>query len=213
MAEVKMKISDVSAFSCVADVHKVIGEAIDKSDRFKKKKSKPSIYIAGGCFSSLLAGRKVKDIDVFTNKQDAVIEALKDAGIEPTFKNDWVFNFKIGKFTVQVIRAYEYNDPVKLIESFDFTIVCAAYDGESLYVDERFFIDNAQRRLVIKALPKPLSTMQRMMKYASRGYRVCPRGLAELAKAVNKMEIDWDNPDDNKIEFYPDGTPKFLGLD
>lgn len=210
MAEVKMNIADVGAFACIADVHKVITDAVDAS---KHSMPRPSIYIAGGCFSSLLAGRKVKDIDVFTDNQEGLIAALEKSGMKPTFKNYWVCNFKIGKFTVQVVRGYEYHRPVDVIESFDFTIVCAVYDGESLYVDERFFMDNAQHRLVVRALPKPLSTMQRMMKYASRGYRVCPKGLAEVAKAVNKMEIDWDNPDDNKIEFYPDGTPKFLGLD
>jgi hypothetical protein len=82
-----------------------------------------------------------------------------------------------------------------------------------LVVDERFYIDNAQKRLVVKALPKPLSTMKRAIKFAGRGYAMCPVALAKILKKIQESPIDWSNPSQNEIEFYPDGTPTFPGLD
>lgn len=80
-------------------------------------------------------------------------------------------------------------------------------------VDERFYIDNAQKRLVVKSLPRPLSTVKRAIKYSGRGYKMCPVGLAKILKAVQDNPINWENPSENEIEFYPDGTPTFRGLD
>lgn len=42
---------------------------------------------------------------------------------------------------------------------------------------------------------------------------MCPVGLAEILKKINLNPIDWENPDENELEFYPDGTPTFRGLD
>jgi hypothetical protein len=38
-------------------------------------------------------------------------------------------------------------------------------------------------------------------------------GLVNKTIAINNLTIDWENPDENSIEFYPDGTPKFNGID
>lgn len=203
-----LPITDVAAF---AGIGKLWTNLFGKIAEDPKA---PLAIIAGGCFSSILAGRKIKDVDVFSDDSSSLIALLKaNLKLEPSFENNWVCNFKVGKYTVQIVKGYEYVTPVQVVSDFDFTIVCAAYDGKALTVNTRFFIDNAQRKLVINNLPKPLSTMQRMVKYASRGYAVCPKGLAEVARAINLMEINWADPDANKIEFYPDGAPKFLGLD
>ena len=108
-----------------------------------------------------------------------------------------------------MIKKYKYKSPQETIDSFDFTIVCAAIGPEGIITDERFYIDNAQRRLVVKSLPKPLSTVKRGMKYSMRGYSMCPVGLAKILKAVQENPINWEDPEQNDIEFYPDGTPTF----
>jgi hypothetical protein len=171
-------------------------------------------WIAGGCMRSFLCGEKPKDIDVFTADPDSVIAFLeKKDGFKKSFGNDFFQNFKFKDLTYQVIKKYKYNTPQETIDSFDFTLISAAYGKDGLVLHERFYIDNAQKRLVINALPLPLSTMKRALKYALRGYMLCPVSLSKLVRAINELSVDWENPDQNQIDFYPDGTPTFRGKD
>lgn len=171
-------------------------------------------WIAGGCMRSFLVGEKAKDIDIFTAEPDRVIEFLASKeGFKKTFGNDFFQNFKHKDLTYQVIKKYVYQNPQDTIDSFDFTLISAAYSKEGFISHERFYLDNAQKRLVIHNLPLPLSTLKRSLKYTSRGYRLCPVSLSRLARAINELKIDWENPDQNQIDFYPDGTPTFRGKD
>ena len=200
------KIDDVAKFWLIKNLHnELFGE-----DLFDDL---PQAFIAGGCFNSLLGGRPIKDIDIFSPTPEKVIKHLSEIGLKIQRENDFICNFKHKKFIIQVIKKFIYTDARAVIDSFDYTIVCAAYDGKDLVVNERFFIDNAQRRLVVNSLPKPLSTLRRLAKYSSRGYTACPVGLGKLARAINELTIDWENPQENEIDFYPDGTPTFRGLD
>jgi hypothetical protein len=42
---------------------------------------------------------------------------------------------------------------------------------------------------------------------------MCPVALSRLAKEINLLKIDWDNPDQNVIDFDPDGTSTFRVID
>jgi len=171
-------------------------------------------WIAGGCMRSFLVGEKAKDIDIFTANPESVIASLdgKD-GFKKTFGNEFFQNFKKGDLTYQVIKKYKYATAQETIDSFDFTLISAAYSKDGFISHERFYLDNAQKRLVIHNLPLPLSTMKRALKYAGRGYRLCPVSLSRLVRTINELAIDWENPDQNQIDFYPDGTPTFRGKD
>ena len=198
-----MEITDIAKFAFLGIMYKEL---------FKDAPAKA--IMAGGAFSSSLVGRKVKDIDIFTDNPAALIEHLKaNSEIKHQFENDWVCNFGYKKYIVQVIKKYTYQTPEAVIADFDFTIVCCAYAGEKLVYHERFFADNAQMRCVVNNLSKPLSSLQRLTKYCSRGYSACPIGIGKIARAITALNIDWDNPNQNEVEFYPDGTPKFNGLD
>ncbi len=171
-------------------------------------------WIAGGCMRSYLVGEKAKDIDIFTADPDSVINVLEGKdGFKKTFGNDFFQNFKYKGLTYQVIKKYKYNTPQETIDSFDFTLISAAYSKDGFVAHERFYMDNAQKSLVIHNLPLPLSTMKRALKYTARGYRLCPVSLSRLVRTINELEIDWENPDQNQIDFYPDGTPTFRGKD
>ena len=192
---------------------------------------KPKFWVAGGSLLSAASNEYVNDFDIFTNPEtnpESIINYFKGnsedgsprfVSIETTFENDFVINLLVRpqKYNrprkIQIIKKYRYDSPEECIINFDFTCIAAAYDGNFLYCHDRFFADALQKRLVINSLPKPLSTMKRIVKYAGRGFVPCPVGLAKVAKAINEMDIDWDNPDQNDFEFYPDGTPMFRGLD
>jgi len=178
---------------------------------FKNATSK--FWIAGGCFIGIVTGSRIKDIDVFAPDPARVIDEFKSRGYMETFENDWVKNFQHKGLIIQVIKKYVYATPQQTIDDFDFTIVSAAYDGKDFIAYERFYLDVAQRRIVITNLVKPLNTLKRAIKYASRGFVMCPVALSRLAKDINLLKIDWENPDQNVIDFYPDGTPTFRGID
>jgi len=171
-------------------------------------------WIAGGAMRSFLVGERLNDLDIFSSDPTATEKTFQaDPSYKAGFNNDFIANFYKDGFCHQVIKKYTYPNQQATIEAFDFTIVCASVGPDGIVADERFYIDNTQRRLVVKSLPKPLSTVKRAMKYTGRGYVMYPVSLAKILKAVQENQIDWINPSQNEIEFYPDGTPTFRGLD
>ena len=181
---------------------------------YENMPSKDIAWIAGGALRSFLVGDKVKDIDIFSSDPVSVEKSFdEDDSYKKGKSNDFITNFYKDGLCYQIIKKYPYSSPQETIDSFDFTIICAAIGKDGIVTDERFYIDNAQKRLVVKSLPKPLSTAKRAMKYSRRGYFMCPVGLAKILRAIQENPIDWENPEQNEIEFYPDGTPGFRGLD
>lgn len=175
-------------------------------------------FIAGGAFASIFLKSKINDIDIFFyQEQDVqkVIEYLQNlSDVKVGFNNDYVCNAYWRNLKLQLVKKYQYNTPIDCINSFDFTVCKCAYDGKNIYHNERFFIDLTSKALIIdNLLVKPLSTFKRAFKYQKKGYTICNVGLAKIAKEINILEIDWQSPEQNQIEFYPDGTASFLGLD
>jgi hypothetical protein len=173
-------------------------------------------WVAGGAVLAAIAGERINDYDIFSPHPQRLI-AILDA--TPAYKkgksDDGFFQNYTDQFgnTIQIITRVSVASPSVIFEIFDYTIVCAAWDGQTFYCHDRFWQDVSTRRLVVNALPYPLKSMERMAKYASRGYKPCPIGLLALARAINSLQIDWNNPKDNEISFYPDGTPRFAGVD
>jgi len=173
-----------------------------------------SCWIAGGAMRSWLVGDRVKDIDIFSNDPNAVVRAFNESDdFTKSIENDFIAHFYKDNLRYEIIKKYKFASQKETIDNFDFTIICASFGADGIVCDERFYIDNAQRRLVVKALPKPLSTIKRAIKYSGRGYAMCPIGLAKILRKIQENPINWDNPSENEIEFYPDGTPAFRGLD
>jgi len=174
---------------------------------------KPTIWIAGGAIHSAITGSRVNDYDLFSNNPMAVSDAIEVAGFSSTFKTEHFANYYIEGRKVQVIYRYQPTSPQELFDTFDFTIVCGAYDGKTFYCHDRFWQDIAARRLVVNGVLFPLRIMERMVKYAKKGYTPCPVGLLAIAKAIHSLEIDWDDPDENQLTFYTSGSPRFSGPD
>ena len=166
----------------------------------------------GGCIQSMLSGEKVKDVDLFSANYEETNKFLVAKGYTPTWSNAKLTNYRIDGFTVQVID-HPYRDPLSLIAEFDFTIACSALTSGGLYVHDRFFQDLAGKRLVFNKITFPLSSLERVARYSRKGFVLCPVGLQLIAKALNSLVIDWDNPDENVLSFYPDGTLRFQGVD
>jgi len=200
----------------LAPMNAIIKEINDLLDQGEGQENadKPIVYwIAGGAITSAITGTTINDYDVFSPTPELLRDRLKAAIGYASFEHEFFTNFWINNRKIQIITRYSPESPQAAFNTFDFTIVCGAYDGKTFYCHDRFWQDIGTKRLVINDLFFPLKTMERVAKYSRRGYTVCPMGLLAIAKAINAMEIDWDNPSENDLSFYPDGTPRFMGPD
>jgi hypothetical protein len=183
--------------------------------------------IAGGALRDYLIGETIKDIDIFcTSRQacDNIISALDDCSnngstpeVRKLSENDQLANYQVGKDWWQIIKGkYFRMQSDDLIRSFDFTICGAMMTGagETAFLPT-FFQDTLARHLRINTITYPLATLERMQKYCKRGYTACNGTLLEIAKSLQNLEIDLNSTTDisNQLRFYPDGTPRFVGID
>lgn len=158
--------------------------------------------------------KKINDYDIFSNDSENIISILKAEKVVCTFETEYFTNFYLDNNTkIQIIKRYSPKTFKEIFDVFDFTIVCGAYDGIKFECHERFFQDIATKRLVINTLRFPLKTLERICKYSRRGYTACPVGLLRLAQSIRNLDIDWNNPDENLLSFYPNGTFRFSGID
>jgi len=179
-----------------------------------------NFYIAGGCFKSIFSRQKVNDIDIFFNNETSLSKAISlfenHEDYVNGFNDQFVYNFyhKKNHTKIQLIKKYLYNSISECIDSFDFSVCKFAYDGKNVAYSYRFFRDLAKKVLIFDGkIIKPLSTYMRVLKYLKQDFTICNVGMLTLAKEINNLEIDWNNPDHNVIQFYPNNTPKFMGID
>lgn len=172
-------------------------------------------WIAGGAVRDFFANEDTNgDIDVFFLDQKSLeltINGLNhDIGLQPKYNNDSVAAYHWYDKTLQLIKTHFFASPQETIGHFDFTVACAAVDLKGVYVHDMFFQDLAGKRLAINKLPFPLATLERLQKYIKKGYTACNGTLLEIAKAIQNVNLTDNN---NSLEFYPDGTPRFVRFD
>lgn len=95
-----------------------------------------------------------------------------------------------------------FGEPSDIISNFDFTITKFAYfreevenaEGEGTHLEnkiicsDKFFEHLHLKRLVIDdKVPYPMSTFERMLRYAKYGYFPCKETKIKLAKAIHEM--------------------------
>lgn len=203
-----------------AEEYPILVQARKDFDRLILNKITANVWVAGGCIRDYLLTGSLKntDIDFFGPSRHELAILAWELRKE--------FNFKPFLFNKNVIKGYAYikGKPYKVdivkkvfstmeetIDAFDFTIGCFALNKETFVYHPSAPFDLLRRKLVINNLPFPLSTMQRMQKLIKRDYWICNGGLLEIAKAVSK--IDFEDPEDNNIEFYPDGEARIVRFD
>jgi hypothetical protein len=173
-------------------------------------------WVAGGALRNYFSQGHAKgsDVDVFFPNVEQFDKAKADLllkGSKKTFENERITNFVHKGHKVQLVSTKYFRNPAETIANFDFTVCCCAVDKQNVYPHDTFFMDLAKKRLVINALPYPLSTMQRLQRYVQNGFTICNQGILTLAKAIK--ELDFEKPEDNQIEFYPDNRPRFVRWD
>lgn len=151
-------------------------------------------FIAGGCFKNIFNHEQVKDIDVFFRTEndflDACITVKSWDSIIPLYENKKVKAFKNTNSGLQIelIRTV-FGTPEEIISNFDFTITKAAFIDDEFLYHKKFFEHLHTRKLVLDAaIPFPVSTFERTLRYTRYGYGLCRESKEKLLKAIHDYE-------------------------
>ncbi len=187
-------------------------------------------FIAGGALTSIFSDKEINDYDIYFRSKKDIVTFLRNALGEHGGDDD---NFPLADEDVADITPYAFScinctkksisvshkglnlqlihfDYFKsasdIFKSFDFTINMAAYDflNEELVIDERFFPDLAQRRLVFnKSTDYPIVSTLRVQKYTERGYKISSKEMMKIGLAVADLELtSWQEVEDQLSGFY-----------
>ena len=171
------------------------------------------IMLAGGFIREVVAGQKPNDIDLLGPSVDRLKLAAtelfhsrkKQARVLET-KNA-ITHVAPPRTTVQFITRWTFDDPVPLMESFDFTVCQAVVywvPGSGVHetghwdsvVSDRFYADLASRRLTYTSPSRHEDaggSMLRMRKFLGRGYHIDADSLAGIMARMTVRMTDHDN--------------------
>lgn len=156
------------------------------------------VYLAGGFIRSCIANEPTNDIDLWGRDAEQLkVTAQLFAGerkVRCMMTDNACTILTPGRTPVQFITRWTYHDPVKLAESFDFSIASAViwYDlsgGWRSWCHDAFYADLAAKRLryLFPARNEDAGgSMLRMTKFLGRGYRIAPESLAGLVARMNQ---------------------------
>lgn len=179
-------------------------------------------FIAGGCFRAYFSPDEIiDDIDIFTTDRIECAKLawrLRKIGFKPYFKNKnaikGVVTIKGKSYKVDIVKKF-YEDEIKCLEDFDFSVSKFAHNmkTKSVFYAENYFSDLILKRIVIPDLnySNPIGALKRLQKYINKGYTACNGTLIIIAKRI--AETDLNNPEQNDIEYYPDGRGKIILFD
>lgn len=158
------------------------------------------VCVAGGFARAIIAGETPKDIDMWTPEDVDIV----DTYIKPQVGDEWPAYADKNSWTVRKdepvpVSFVECFRPATLedcLRRFDFTVcqagVCVRNDEWYGVVGKQFYADLAARRLVIRkeGMDSPMGTLERVVRYAGRGYRLDGRERLALAVEISKLPVD-----------------------
>jgi hypothetical protein len=167
------------------------------------------VFLAGGFIRACIAGETPADIDLLgadERQLEAIALELATNRNGRVHQTDNALTVLAPPRTpVQFITRWLYDDPKKLVEQFDFTIVQAVIwwvpgDSETVTGEWRslcadsFYSDLAARRLVYTAPHRHEDaggSIMRVLKYLGRGYNIQAPALAGVvARLLTGIRID-----------------------
>lgn len=164
-------------------------------------KNNDGIYLAGGYIRAILSGEKISDIDLFLSAEkdvDAIVKDFTKNTRARTHKTDNAVSvFFPGKLPIQFIFRWRYDNPIDLINSFDFTVCQVAIHWKKKTSDtgahwisvcsESFYPDLATKHIVYTVpirVEEAGGSLLRVIKMVKKGYSIRHQ---ELAKVVSRM--------------------------
>lgn len=178
---------------------------LPKPVRALMEKEGAKLILGGGFLRSSVAGERPNDIDLFVrSEEDAKRYAAELAEGKTVLETGNAYSVRrVGGYFVQFIHRWTYDTPESLLESFDFTIACAAlwFDhavrdvrnigkGEwNSLCDDDFYADLAAKRLVYRSPNRNEDaggSMLRVLKFYQRGFRI---PLDSLGAVMARMVV------------------------
>lgn len=190
----ELNVSDLNF--CVRRLHPQVKRLLEEQ--------KGKVFLAGGFIRSCVAHEEVNDIDLFVPHVDVVqplAMALSMAmGISrPLHTTDNAVTIQ-SKPAVQFVHRWVFDSPQQCLESFDFTIACAAIwyanDKWKSRCHDRFYEDLAAKRLVYQSPVRSEEaggSLLRALKFTSRGYRIPMNDLGAILARVSMGVKDIGN--------------------
>lgn len=171
--------------------------------------SKTHGYVAGGCFKNLVKGEDPKDIDVYyedkMDMEDSIKRVDEDKDFKNLYHNENVHAYIYKDTRVELVTKYNMS-PLELLERFDFTVTKFAYvpyDTSYVIFHQFFFRDLQLKHLVVNSfLQFPLSTWNRVFRYAKYGYQPCRETRLYLAHAINSLDASNLSDENFDKDFY-----------
>jgi hypothetical protein len=93
---------------------------------------------------------------------------------------------------IQIVLVIQGENPIQIIETFDFSISMLGTDGRDLYFGSYTWTDLSRKRLRTHSIHHGISTMRRMVKYAQRGFYACTGTMRAIAQGV--LDAPSDQP-------------------
>lgn len=174
-------------------------------------------WVAGGAVRDYFSeGFLTSDIDLYfstlKNFEKCKTFFIRTDG-KIVFENDKVIKFKWKDKKIDLVKTV-FNNPQHSIDSFDFTVCCAAVDNDNLYYNPTFFIDLSKKQLMINKLDYPISTLWRLQKYNLKGFRICKGELTKIIEAIqNSKPINTQNESEIIDNIESDSSDIFKGID
>ena len=149
------------------------------------------LFLGGGFIRETIGGGEVKDIDMFGTSKEAlnvIAATISEKREGYSFATDNAITLlSPPRLPLQFITRWCYDDPVKVAESFDFTVCQAViwYDQRKVRwqsaISEHFYADLAARRLVYTYPVREEEaggSLMRVIKFARRGYNIQAPSIA-----------------------------------
>lgn len=163
------------------DLFDKLGTVIPFFKEFERK-----VYIAGGCIRSSITGEYIRDVDIFL-RDNTLIDRLKELNLG--IVSDNAISFWIDCVQYQIIIGVT-NEPLALVNEFDFTMNINYYDpiSNELYVQST----NDIRDKILRINPNcrnKLGTLGRVFKFLQRGYQLANRNtLLQIGVQLTEHE-------------------------
>lgn len=163
------------------------------------------LILGGGFIRATIASEKPSDIDLFGHSESSLedwansLVAGRD-GAKKVRTPNAITVYQRPRLPVQFITRWLFDDPMKVAESFDFTIAQAViwYDGLTpewhSWICDGFYPDLAARRLVY-TFPKrnedASGSLLRVRKFLTRGYNIQLAAFAGvIARLISALRVD-----------------------
>lgn len=175
---------------------------------------KNEIFVAGGFVRACITNEKINDIDIFMPTKEMAEGMAEHLAKEKKrmIKTDNAITVKGFNPILQFVTRWVYDEPIKVIDSFDFTVCQAGFWWDHYSqkwcsaCTDGFYQDLSAKRLIYTAPVRHEDaggSLLRVLKYYQRGYRITLDAyagtIARLLKDINFIELLDENGENDEV--------------